>query len=83
MTGGCAPMCWIKGRDPPGESGGVDARMTSGGDILLLLAGDDGIPGVCCGEKALPISFDLDTDTEGVATGLICAGGGLMTSILS
>ena len=50
---------------------------------MLLLAGDEDIPGVGGGEKAFPISFDVDTGTEGVATGLACAGGWLMTSVLS
>lgn len=57
--------------------------MTNGGDILLLLAGDEEITGVCCGEKALPISFDVETGTEGAPTGLACAGGELMPGVFS
>jgi hypothetical protein len=47
-----------------------------------VLPGDGEAPG-CAGEKAFPISFGVDTGTEGLATGLACTGGGFMTSVLS
>ncbi len=53
----------------------------------MLLPGDGELPGVCipgcAGDKAFPISFGEGTCTEGLATGLTCADGGLMTSVLS
>lgn len=59
----------------------MDARMINGGDVLPV--GDDDIPGVCGDEEEFPFSIEVETGTEGVATGLTCACGGVMTSVLS